>query len=316
MTVAPTSYLVTGATGFIGKALVARLSQESDSVYCLVSPKSGQSERLPRLAGLIPIETGSTDPLLPDALANAMPEVVINLASYGVDPISRDPDALVHGNIGVMVQLIQGLRRTSPRVILHAGSWSEYAEMDGSEAILETHPISPRSVYGAAKAATSILGNGLARQAGIPFVTLRLFNVFGVGEAPHRLIPHLIDRLSRSELAELTPGDQIRDLTYVDDVVDAILVASKSPLQPYSAYNVCSGMPTQMRWVCETVAEMMGKPRDLLSFGAMPSREDEPQAVIGNNDHFVSATGWHPRISVEDGIRRMIAHHSRVEIQR
>jgi nucleoside-diphosphate-sugar epimerase len=167
-------------------------------------------------------------------------------------------------------------------------------------------------MYGAAKAATGIFGSALARQAGIPFVTLRLFNIFGVGEAPQRLIPYLIDCLGRSEPADLTPGDQIRDLTYVDDVVDAIRTAATSRLEPYSAYNICSGRRTQMRWVAETVADMMGQRRSLLRFGALPRREDEPQLVVGSNERFVGATGWRPRVTVEEGIRLMIEDYSRL----
>jgi nucleoside-diphosphate-sugar epimerase len=214
---------------------------------------------------------------------------------------------MINGNIGVMSRLIQGLSHSSPRVILHAGSWSEYADSNGSDPIGEDRPIWPRSVYGAAKASATIFGNALARETGLPFVTLRLFNVFGIGEAPSRLIPYLIDRLGASEYADLTPGDQVRDLTYVDDVVDAILLAAEAGLEPYTAYNVCSSRPTAVKWIAETVADIMHKPRNLLRFGSIPRRTDEPLEVVGDNTKFVSATGWEPKTTVATGVELMVA---------
>ncbi|MEX1134725.1 MAG: NAD(P)-dependent oxidoreductase [Acidimicrobiia bacterium] len=304
----PTSYLVTGATGFIGRHLVTRLANYGASVFCLVSNGRNQLDRLPKVQGVTPVESGSKG--FRQTLGGANPDVVINLAAQGVDPSSRDPDSLINGNVGVLVELISGLSESSPRVILHAGSWSEYATTEEPGPITENRPIGPSSIYGAAKASAALFGNALARQAGIPFVTLRLFNVFGVGEPPRRLIPYLVEQLRLSAPADLSPGDQTRDLVYVDDVVDAFLLASKTPLEPFTAYNVCSSRPTEVRWIAETVADIMEKPRTLLRFGALRHREDEPLSVVGDNTRFVAATGWHPQTTVEEGIRSMIVARS------
>jgi len=301
-----TTYLVTGATGFIGRRLVTRLSEMGSSVICLVYPNRRQSNSLPAVHGVIPVDGDSTQSLA-QTLSDAGPEVVINLAAQGVSPETRDPQLMINGNIGVISKLIQGLSHSSPRVILHAGSWSEYADSNGSEPIDEDQPIWPRSVYGAAKASATMFGNALARETGLPFVTLRLFNVFGVGESPNRLIPYLIDRLGVSEYADLTPGDQIRDVTYVDDIVDAILLAGGAGLEPYTAYNVCSSRPTQVRLIAETVADIMHKPRNLLRFGSIPHRTDEPLEIVGDNTRFVDATGWKPKTTLETGVELMVA---------
>ena len=301
-----TSYLVTGATGFIGRRLVTRLAESGSSVFCLLSPNRNQSSRLPDVPGVIPVDGDSAESLV-QTLSDAGPEVVVNLAAQGVSQDTRDPQLMINGNIGVLNSLFHGLSHSSPRVILHAGSWSEYADARGSEPIDEDRPIWPRSVYGAAKASATMFGNALARAAGLPFVTLRLFNVFGVGESPNRLIPYLIDRLSASEYADLTPGDQIRDLTYVDDIVDAIVLAGEAGLEPYTAYNVCSSRPTAVRWIAETVADIMHKPHDLLRFGSIAHRTDEPLEVVGDNTKFVNATGWEPKTTVATGVELMVA---------
>jgi nucleoside-diphosphate-sugar epimerase len=213
---------------------------------------------------------------------------------------------MISGNVDILGRLLESLRRAPPRIVLHMGSWSEYASPTEPIPIDENQPLNPLSVYGAAKAAATIYGSALARELGLPFVVLRLFNVYGVGEGRQRLVPYLVDRLSRDEPAELTRGDQTRDFLYVTDVVEAIIVASGSDPLPTGIYNVCSGRPVQVRQVAETVADMLGKPRELLQLGARPSRHDEPLWMVGDNARFTGLTGWTPRISLDEGIRLMV----------
>ena len=110
-------------------------------------------------------------------------------------------------------------------------------------------------MYGAAKAVAFLAGNALAVRLGTPFVALRLFSAFGVHEAPQRLAPYLIHHLTQDQTVALTPGDQVRDFLYEDDVVDALIVAADSEtVRPGAVYNVCSGRPTRVREVGEMVA--------------------------------------------------------------
>ena len=301
------NYLVTGATGFIGRRLVERLAREDLSIHCVVTHERSHASRLPAIPGVIPIEVDMTNHhLLHRAMETIKPDVVINLAAQGVQPADRDGYSLLAGNAGILAHLLGSLEEFPPRIFLHMGSWSEYAGPVDADLVTEDHPLDPLSLYGAAKAAASIYGNALARQLEIPFIVLRLFNVFGVGERQKRLIPYLIDCLSRDEPAELTQGNQTRDFVYADDIVEAILVAANTEHLPPNVYNVCSGRPVDVRLVAETVADIMGKPQELLDFGARPTRVDEPLWMVGDNSRFTSATPWRPEISLEEGILRMV----------
>jgi nucleoside-diphosphate-sugar epimerase len=301
------SWLVTGATGFIGGHLVERLVRDGMTVHCVASANRPFGERLPVGSGIATLEIDMADPRQLGAVIESIrPEVIINLAAQGVDPTDRDHRSMISGNVEILAGLLDALQEIPPRVVLHMGSWSEYANSSSATLIDESHPVFPVSIYGAAKAATTIYGTALARQLGIPLVVLRLFNVFGVGEGRQRLIPYLIDCLSRDEPAELTRGDQSRDFLYVTDVVEAIMAAASTEHLPTGAYNVCSGRPVDVRHVAQTVAHSMGKPRELLRFGARPSRQEEPLWMVGDNTRFSGATGWKPQISLEEGIMRMI----------
>ena len=251
---------------------------------------------------------------LDEVLSGLRPDVIYNLASYGVRPEDRDPELMMEGNVGVVTAMLLAAAKCSAQRFIHIGSCSEYAQALDGRLIDEDHAIGPVSLYGAAKAASVIYGDALARQLGVKFVTLRLFGVYGVGEAPYRLIPYLMDRLASDEPVDLTPGEQVRDLLYIDDVVDALLLAARIEYHgPHRVYNVCSGVPLRVRAIAETVCDTMAKPRELLHFGQRPYRSDECMWIVGDSRRFCAQSSWRPRVSLLEGLRRMA--DARVQVQ-
>jgi nucleoside-diphosphate-sugar epimerase len=300
------SALVTGATGFVGGHLVRRLIAEGVTTYCLVRARSLTAEVQQRLA------PGRCLALCSDSLADwrqalkgVEAEVVFHLASPGVLTASQSPESLVRENVRLVSQLLQAVAHWPPRQIVQTGSFSEYKPLD--QVLTEDALLVPTTPYGASKVAAWLCGRALATLLGLPLTNLRLFHVYGPGEAPGRLIPHLHERLSRGLPAPLTGGQQVRDLVYIDDVIDALLAAASLP--PASrpiAYNVCSGEPVTIRQIGETVAERMHAPQSLLRWGELPYRPGEPMRAVGDNRRFTHATGWRPRVGLEDGIARTL----------
>lgn len=305
------SALVTGGTGFLGSALVRRLLADAVEVTCLVRP--GRKSALARLGGVRVVEAPAQDGgVLKRALEDVSADVVFHLAAYGVQPQDRDGDQLVEGNIQLTANLMEAVAGSRLRRFIYIGTCSAYGPAPKGVLIGEDHPLRPQSVYGAAKAATEIYGNALARRLGLPLVTLRLFNVYGPGEAPHRLFPSTIQHLQSGRPAEFTGGEQVRDFLYVDDVTEALLAAADAEhLSPGEAYNVCSGEATSVREAGEMIADAMAQPRSLLQWGKLPYRIDEFMWVVGDNRKFCAATRWRPQVSVAEGIEKMIAalHH-------
>ena len=246
---------------------------------------------------------------LRDSLKGVSADVVFNLASAGVNPADREPLAMLEGNVHLLAGVLCCLDRQQTRRFIHTGSCSEYAPAEPGHRLTEDDPVGPSSLYGAAKLCASLYGSALAAERGISFLNLRLFGVFGEGEAPHRLVPYLIGKLREDQPVDLTAGEQIRDWLYVDDAVGALLLAatSKNIGQP-GVYNVCSGQATSVRQIALQVAETMKKPIRLLRFGARPYRPDESMWIVGDSRRFTAATGWLPRVSMAEGIRLMLAH--------
>lgn len=303
------SALVAGATGHIGSALVRRLSAGGVRVTALVRKGSPARSKLPSGPHVSAVEIDSSDPrALIGALAGVNAEVVFNLASTGVNPADRDPLAMLDGNVRLLASLLGAVEAGKPRRFIHTGSCSEYASAETGRRITEDDPVQPASLYGAAKLCASLYGAAFAAERGLPFLNLRLFGVFGIGEAPYRLVPYLIARLRENQPVDLTPGEQIRDWLYIDDVVAALVEAATCPHLPdIGVFNVCSSHAIRVRELAEQVADAMSKPRDLLRFGARPYRPDEPMWLVGDHRRFIEATAWDPRVPVAEGIRRMLA---------
>jgi len=307
------SALVTGGTGFIGSALVSRLLDEQVEVTCLIRSKRNAKPLHPT-RGLRVIEVSSFDTSsLKAKLVGISTEVIFNLASYGVRQEDRDAGELINGNVALLTNLLEATAQWPIRRFVHAGSCSEYGfPLAAGALITEDQPLRPTSLYGAAKAATVLFGNAFASHLGVPFLTLRLFGVYGKHEAPQRLIPYLLDRLERGEPVELTAGEQVRDLSFEDDVADAFIKAARTEsLKVYEAYNVCSARPMRIRELAERVADIANRPRDLLRWGVLPYRSDEPLWLVGDNGRFSAATAWRPRVNFEEGILRVVSRRTR-----
>jgi len=303
----PSPVLVTGASGFVGSALISRLAADGCRVVCLAR----SSSQVPVGAhgpNVEWIRSDRHDPATLRALLGDMaPAIVFNLAAYGVRPDDRDAAAMIDGNVGLLADLLAAVADRPPRRFIHIGSCSEYGPALEGARLSERDPLDPTSLYGAAKAGAALFGRNLAQRLEIPFVTLRLFGVYGPGEASYRLIPYLIERLRQNERVDLTPGEQLRDLLYIDDVVDALVSAARPVgVEDFQSYNVCSGAAVRIRDIATSVCRVLGKPLDLLAFGARPYRPDEPMSIIGNPARFHAATGWSPGVTLEEGIGRMV----------
>jgi nucleoside-diphosphate-sugar epimerase len=307
------SALVTGATGFIGSVLVKRLLAEQVEVTCLI-----RSKHRPTLAdsAIRIIEVPSFDlATLKTKLAGLSADAVFNLASFGVQPQDRDPHKLIDGNVGLLTNLLAATANWPMRRFIHAGSCSEYGPPSAPGVLIsENQPLRPTSMYGAAKAAAFLFGSSFASHLGVPFLTARLFGVYGTHEGPQRLIPYIVDRLQQHRPVDLTLGEQVRDLLFEDDVAEAFIEAAEAEeLKFYEAYNVCSARPVRVRELGEKVANALNRPQHLLGWGERPYRADEPMWSVGDNRLFRAATAWRPRTPIEDGILRVISSRKEVE---
>ena len=168
---------------------------------------------------------------------------------------------------------------------------------------MEDHPQYAGTPYGRSKVAAETTGLAASQHAEIPFVSLRLFNIFGPREAAHRLIPHIVTRIAAGATAELTSGEQIRDFVFVDDAVAALVSCAEHELAESAAFNVATGIGTSVKTIAEMVAEHLGADPAMLKFSELEPRIGEATHVIGDSSALSMRTGWSAQVPVSDGVR-------------
>lgn len=295
--------LVTGASGFIGRALVPRLIAEGYDVTCVARDGSSVS------TDVDVVRISSFDSVsLTGALGARKFDVIFHLMAYGVPPAQRDPKTMFRVNVAGTAALVDLAITTGVRAFVYAGSCSEYSVAPYGVRIREDHPLSTDGIYAASKAAGGLWGEAAARNTDLVFMWLRLFGVYGPGEAEHRLLPSIIARLSDDKPVSLSPGDQIRDFLYIDDVCDGLIRAADAAFaRQWGPFNLCSSEPTSVKQMAIAAADALRKDRSLLNFGAIPYRPGENLWLVGDGTAFHDATGFSPAIPLRTGIDLVLA---------
>lgn len=295
--------LMTGATGFIGRHLARHLAGLGYVVTSLQRSDTsvdGVSEII-----LVP---EFEPPAIARALSGRAFDLVFHLASYGVNPTERDADIMFRVNVDVTRSLVQQAARCGARAVAMAGSGAEYNLGGVTAPVSERQPLEALKLYGASKAAASLSAQAIACDLGLPLVVGRLFGVFGPGEAPHRLLPSLVNSLQNNERVRLSAGLQRRDVLYVGDAVAALVeLALCIKYQPQQvAINISSGDAPTVRAFAETVADTLGAPRSLLGFGDIGTRPDDVACFAGDPQRLFQLTSWKPAHTLASGIRAAI----------
>jgi nucleoside-diphosphate-sugar epimerase len=300
------SVLVTGASGFIGTHLVARLLSEGSHVIVLVRSSSALPAEWRDRVRIIACDDFGESNLR--RLLDAPVETVFHLAAYGVRPNHRDIDEMLRINVTLPATLAKLCGQWRARMIM-AGSSAEYRRPLTNDPISESAPLEQGKLYGSSKAAGGLLASAIAAEDRTGFRLLRLFKAYGAGEAPHRLLTALVKDLSRGERVALSAGTQVLDFVYIDDVVEAMLRADAHCRERggVATWNVATGRAHSVREFAECVAAAMKADGSLLDFGAIDMRKDDEPWLVGSPDLLRSQLGWQPSIGLDEGVRAAIA---------
>jgi dolichol-phosphate mannosyltransferase len=293
---------VTGAAGFVGANLARRLLKEGHDVALAVRPGSDlwRLDDLPGPGRIVEIDVESRDQVR-DVVRELAPKWVFNLAAYGAYSTQTDTSRMVATNVVGTANLLEAAGAHGCTAFVQAGSSSEYGFKDHPPA--ESEVVEPNSWYAVTKASATLQCVHAGRSALVPTMTLRLYSAFGPWEEPTRLMPTFVLAAREGQLPPLVSPDVARDFVYVDDIVDAFVLAAEHAGDFTGAiYNVGSGTQTSMSQLVETVRSVLGV-RQEPRWGSMPNRTWDTAVWIADASRIRADLGWRPRIGVDEGVR-------------
>jgi nucleoside-diphosphate-sugar epimerase len=301
--------LVTGASGFLGSHLTRELLEQQHEVVILLRPGSS-TERLSDCLHRAHIVYGTLDELsgLEKQLRKAPVDAAFHLAWSGVTADCRDTVDQVIFSVTHSLNLWSILASTGCKFFLGLGSQAEYGLYSGP--IREDLYPSPLTPYGSAKLSVGLLLQQLSAVRRMRFAWLRVFSTFGPGDDQRRMVPMLIRTLLARKFPRLTAGEQLWDYLYVEDAARAICATLHSDAD--GVFNLGSGTPCLLREFISTVRDCIDYTLPL-GFGEVPYAENQVMHLLADITRLSAATGWRPKTSLVDGIRRTVEWHKQKE---
>ena len=299
-------YVVTGGAGFIGSNTVDELVRRGHRVTVFDDLSSGKQHNLARHSDKIDFVQGTITDAAAVSAACRGADYVLHLAARTSVPRSvKDPVGTNHVNVDGTVNVLVAARDAGVRRVVFASSSAIYGETPTLPK-REDMPPAPISPYGVTKLVGELYGNTFQRVYGVEFVALRYFNVFGPRQdpgSPYSGVLSLFIAAMHNGGAPLIYGDgeQSRDFTYVENVVNANLQAFEAPGVAGMAFNLGTGGRHTLNETLRVLEKFAGRTADANYTQPRPGDIRDSQADISRAREKL---GFNPGISFEEGLRR------------
>ena len=324
--------LVTGAAGFIGAALSIRLLQRGDRVVGLDNlndyyDPSLKQARLRQIEAMAPIGAWQFDRLaledveaLTALFAKERPQVVVNLAAQaGVRYSLENPAAYIQSNLVGFGNLLEGCRHYGTENLVYASSSSVYGG-NRNLPFHERQPVNhPVSLYAASKKANELMAHTYSHLYGLPATGLRFFTVYGPWGRPD-MAPMLFARaiLAGEPIKVFNHGKMQRDFTYIDDIVEGLVLCCDKPatpnpefdpLQPdpstsaapHRVFNIGNSQPTELLRFIEVMEQALGR-EAVKDFQSM--QPGDVVATAADTSALEKWVGFKPSTSIVYGVEK------------
>jgi UDP-glucose 4-epimerase len=300
-----TRVLVTGGGGFIGSNLARRLLERGDDVRVLDNFSTGNRRNLADVADELEIVEGELRSYERVHNATRGVEIVYHQGALPSVPRSvQDPLTTSAVNVEGTLNVLLAARDEGVRRVIYASSSSVYGNT-GTLPRVESQFPDPISPYAVSKLAAERYCVSCARVYGLETVTLRYFNVFGPGQDPTSqyaaVVPRFIAAIDMSEPVPIHgDGEQSRDFTYVDNVVEANVLAAEASEASGRVLNIATGEPRTVNALADVIGEVLGK---AVEKEYLPERTGDVRDSWADVAEARRLLGWEPRIALEEGLR-------------
>ena len=299
-------YLVTGGAGFIGSNTVDELVRRGHSVVVLDDLSSGRADNLAEIRNKITFIKGSITDIEVVRKVMHEAEYVLHLGARTSVPRSvKDPLETNKINIEGTLNVLVAAKELKVKRVVFAASSSAYGEtptLPKTEA-MQPQPISP---YGVTKYVGELYCQTFGRCYGLENVALRYFNIFGPRQDPGSPYSGVLAKFCTAFLEDVQPlvfgdGEQTRDFTYVDNAVQANLLACEAPNASGKVFNVGVGGRVSLNEVLRELAKITGK---TLAAKYEPPRDGDIRDSQADISQARETLGYDPPVSFEEGLAR------------
>lgn len=304
-----TKVLVTGGAGFVGSNLVRRLMRDGAQVTVLDDLFTGRLENLPA-DGFRFVQGSVCDPGIVEKLV-AETQVVFHAAARNIVVSTRNPREDFETNIGGTLNVLLAARANADRIqrVLYTSSTSVYGNPRYMP-INEDDHLSLLTPYAVSKLGGENYCMAFYESYGVPVAAVRYSNVYGPGQDPANPYCGVVAKFIESLFAGQPPvihgdGNQTRDFTFVDDAVEATVVAAQSDRALGEVFNVGTGVETRVN----ELAALLGR---IVGVEAPPQHTnrrdiDNIRRRVVNIEKARRALRWVPSVTLEDGLRATVA---------
>ncbi|MEA2581135.1 MAG: UDP-glucose 4-epimerase [Actinomycetota bacterium] len=301
--------LVTGAAGFIGSNLCRRLAAEGYRVRGLDDLSDGSLENLSDVPALDFIEADLRDLEAVTEAAGGVDVIFHQGAKRSVPRSLEQPVLTTEVNVGGTLNVLLAAKASGARVVA-ASSSSVYGEQDVMPQVETMFP-RPRSPYAASKLAGEAYCHAYWVSLGVPAISMRYFNVYGPGQSPESEYAAVVPKFIVACMDGTRPvihgdGEQARDFTFIDDVVEANLQASRAgDAAQGRAFNIGGGAePTSINRILALAAGIVGATPDPIW---EPARAGDVRRTDADITSARELLGFDPQVRIEDGMARTVA---------
>ena len=294
---------ITGASGMIGAHLTGRLADMGCEIMVLSRPNANRLRLAPikKKVTLVESDLLNTKRVL-GFLEDFRADTIFHLASSPFNPPTISIADHFAINTAAMLTLIEAQKRLPNLKIIYTGSAAVYGSRNLAP---EGAALAPATMLGASKAAGSILLQSHSRMTGQSVIELRLFTPYGPLERPTRLIPSIIMSAMDGRPVKTSAGFQKRDFLFIDDLLSAMIAASKLNQSGPETLNIGTGVGVDVRNIVSEVLNIMGNPVES-QFGALPTRSDEIMEMCADISRCTKMLEWRPKTELRDGLAQTV----------
>ncbi len=295
-------FIITGATGFIGRWLIKGLKERGhDCVAIVRNGRINEVQQDPVFFGvnIVALEMEEYRQIgkrVYDA------DCLINLAWEGSRGNDRMDAAMQEHNYVCTMEAIKGISHTGCRCVVTAGSQAEYGNIAG-KITEETKPV-PNTEYGKSKLRLFEWASMYCRNEGIRLIEPRYFSLYGPGDSDKTMIVSMLKKMRCNEECELTRSIQMWDFLYIENAVEKLIMLITAK-KPGGVYNFASGDCRPLREFIEEMKFITGS-SSFLNYGAVPYPKTGMVSIEPDITKLKSAIEWNNMIAFREGIIKVV----------